>query len=152
METTFLKAFQVVGVSVRTTNENGQAAKDIPALWQRFFAENISEKVKDKLSETVYAIYTDYEKDHTKPYTTIVGYAVEELKIIPDGLVSILIEEGSYSKFTAKGKLDEGAVYNEWLNIWNAPIERIFTTDFEVYDEKSTNPQNAEVDIFIAIK
>ena len=108
--------------------------------------------MENKLNETVYAVYTDYEKDHTKPYTTIVGYAVENVNAVPEGLVAKSIAGENYTKFTAKGKLDAGVVYNEWLNIWNAPIDRTYTTDFEVYDEKAANPQDAEVDIFIAVK
>jgi len=33
---TELESFKVIGISVRTTNENGQAAKDIPFLWNKF--------------------------------------------------------------------------------------------------------------------
>lgn len=46
----------------------------------------------------------------------------------------------------------QGAVYNEWVKIWNSELERTFTADFEVYDERSQNPENAEVDIFVAVK
>ncbi len=152
MEKEFINELNIVGVSVRTTNENGEAAKDIPALWQRFFAENISGKVENKLNETVYAVYTEYEKDHTKPYTTIVGYAVENVNAVPEGLVAKSIAGQNYTKFTAKGKLDGGAVYNVWLKIWDAPIHRAYTTDFEVYHDKSSNPQDAEVAIFVAVK
>jgi len=152
METNFINELHIVGITVRTTNENGRAKKDIPALWQKFFAENVSAKVENKLNDNIYCIYTDYEKDHTKPYTTIVGYAVQNVNIVPEGLVAKFIAGGTYTKFTAKGKLDAGAVYNEWLNIWNTAIDRNYTTDFEVYDEKSLNQIDAEVNIFVAVK
>jgi predicted transcriptional regulator YdeE len=44
-------------------------------------------------------------------------------------------------------------VKSEELLFWgNAGLPRAFTTDFEVYDERSQNPENAEVDIFVAVK
>ena len=39
-----------------------------------------------------------------------------------------------------------------WIKIWNSDLNRIFTSDFEIYGEKAHNPENAEVDIFIAMK
>jgi predicted transcriptional regulator YdeE len=30
----------VIGIEVRTTNENEQAAKDIPVFWEKFMKEN----------------------------------------------------------------------------------------------------------------
>jgi predicted transcriptional regulator YdeE len=65
--TTRLESFKVIGISVRTTNENRQATKDIPFLWKKFFEENISSKIPNKLSDDLYCVYTHYEKDHTKP-------------------------------------------------------------------------------------
>ncbi len=31
-----VEPFKVIGIAVRTTNENNQAAKDIPLLWEKF--------------------------------------------------------------------------------------------------------------------
>ena len=151
METQKLQAFHIIGIAVRTTNENGQAGEDIPALWAKFMAEGVLEKIPNKLGNAVYSIYTDYEKDHTKPYTTILGCKVENLNEIPDGMVGKTIEEATYKKFVAKGNLAEGAVYKEWTKIWNAAIDRSFTADFEVYDENAQDPTNAEVAIYIAL-
>ncbi len=147
-----IQKFSVIGISVRTTNENGQVAHDIPALWSRFMSESVADNIPNKINNTLYCMYTDYEKDHTKPYTAILGCRVDSLDVIPSGMVGLTIEEGLYSKFVAKGDLMQGAVFNEWNKIWNANLDRVFTVDFEVYDEKSIDMKNAEVDIFIAIK
>lgn len=144
--------FNVIGISVRTTNEQGQSGQDIPALWNKFMSEGIAEKIEYKLSNDIICVYTDYEKDHTKPYTTILGYVVESLDSIPEGLTGKTIEGEHYEKFVAKGNLADGIVYNEWLKIWDSGLNRIFTSDFEVYGEKAQDRENAEVDIFIAIK
>ena len=147
-----LQSFSIIGISVRTTNENGQAGKDIPALWNRFIAEDIAAKIPCKTDTSIYCVYTDYEKDHTKPYTTIIGCKVADLNTIPVGMVGKTFSEGNYSVHTAKGNLLEGAVFNEWTRIWNANLPRTFTADFEVYGKKAQDSANAEVDIFIAVK
>ena len=147
-----IEQFSVIGISVRTTNESGQSAKDIPALWNKFITEGIAEQIPNKMDQAIYCIYTDYEKDHTRPYTTILGCRVENLDVIPAGMTGKNIDENSYVKFIAKGNLAEGIVFNEWTKIWNSDLNRTFTADFEVYGERAQNPENAEVDIFIGIK
>ncbi|WP_268849360.1 GyrI-like domain-containing protein [Flavobacterium aestivum] len=147
-----IKSFCVIGISVRTTNENGQAGQDIPALWNKFMAEGITEKIPNKFDDTLFCVYTDYEKDHTKPYTTILGCKVENLSNIPNGMVGKTFEEAEYEKFVAKGDIFQGMVFDEWTKIWNSDLDRTYTADFEVYGEKAQNPKNAEVDIFIAVK
>jgi predicted transcriptional regulator YdeE len=150
---TIIEPFKIIGISVRTTNENGQATKDIPFLWNKFFAENISEKVVNKISDDLYCVYTHYEKDHTKPYTTILGYKVKTDEPLPEGLVERTIESNNYKVFSAKGKASEGFVYEEWKKIWdlNDELNRSFTSDFEIYGPISQNPKNAEVEIYIAV-
>lgn len=147
-----IQKFNVIGISVRTTNENGKSGKEIPTLWNKFMTEEIQNKIPGKISNDIICIYTDYEKDHTKPYTTILGYMVENLNVIPENMISKTIETADYEQFIAKGNLSEGAVFNKWLEIWNSDLNRSFTTDFEVYGEKSQNPENAEIAIYIAIQ
>lgn len=152
MSTQKISPFSVIGISVRTTNENNQSSQDIPALWNRFITEGIMEQIPNKTGSSIYCIYTDYEKDHTKPYTTILGCKVSGLDNVPEGMVGKTFDEGDYTKFVAAGNIHEGIVFNEWVKIWNSDLHRAFTADFEVYGEKAQNPENAEVDIFIAVK
>ena len=152
MEKQTLKSFYVLGIAVRTSNENGQSGKDIPALWNQFMSEGILDKIPNKLDHTVYSIYTEYEEDYTKPYTTVLGCKVSSLDTIPEGMKGITIAEGDYIRCTVKGNMMEGIVFHEWTRIWNSDIPRSYTTDFEVYGEKAQNPADAEVDIFLAIK
>ncbi|OCA79858.1 transcriptional regulator [Chryseobacterium contaminans] len=146
-----IEPFKVIGIAVRTTNENEQAAKDIPVLWEKFMQENVLENIPNKIDNTIYSVYTEYEKDHTKPYTTLLGCKVENLDHIPEGMIGKSFEGGDYVKFTAKGNLAEGLVINEWFKIWNMDLGRTFTADFEMYGEKAQNPSDAEVDILIAV-
>lgn len=151
MTTTTIPQFHVIGIAIRTTNENGQSAQDIPALWNRFINEGIAEKIPGKSGNEIYCIYTDYEKDHTRPYTTILGLKVESLDQIPDGMTAKTIDKADYAAHPVKGNLQDGIVYNKWIEIWNSGLPRTFSADFEIYGEKAGNPMDAEVDIFIAI-
>ncbi len=152
MDKATIKAFKVIGISVRTTNENGQSAKDIGELWNKFMSEGILDQIPNKIDNTIYSIYTEYESDHTKPYTTILGCKVSTIDTVPNRMTANTFNGGNYRKFVAKGDLTKGSVYEEWSKIWNTDLEREYTADFEVYGEKAQNPTDAEVDIFVAIK
>lgn len=147
-----LKEFDVIGISVRTSNEAGRAAIDIPALWQRFMAEGIADKIPNKTDASLYCIYTDYEKDHTRPYTTVLGCRVTRTDEVPQGMVHVRLGGGSYAKRLAKGNLMQGVVFTAWTEIWNSDLERRYTSDFEVYGPKAQNPEDAEVEIFVAVR
>ncbi len=151
MTTQRLEEFSVIGISVRTTNENGKSAQDIPALWVTFLGEGISNQIPNKVSGDLYCIYTDYEQDHTRPYTTLLGCRVSTLETIPEGMVGKTIESANYTKFVAKGDLAHGVVLDTWIKIWNSDLPRNYTADFEVYGPNAQNPENAEVTIFIAV-
>ena len=140
----------IIGISVRTTNENNQAAKDIGDLWGRFMSQNILGEIPNKIDSTIYSLYTDYESDHTKPYTTILGCKVSNLHSIPDGMIGKSFDGGNYVKLSAKGDLMKGLIVNKWTEIWNMNLDRAFTADFEVFGEKAQNPNDAEIDFLIA--
>lgn len=151
MTTVSIENFSIVGIAIRTTNENGQAMQDIPALWQRFKSEGIFEKISNKLEEVVYCIYTEYEGDYTKPYTTLLGCKVASLDAIPDGMVSMNFESGHYAHFISRGNVMQGSVYQTWTEIWKSDLPRSYKADFEVYGPKASNLEDAEVDIYIGV-
>jgi predicted transcriptional regulator YdeE len=151
MELITIEEFFIIGLSIRTTNENEQSATDIPALWNKFMNENTIENIPNKIDNSIYSVYTEYEKDYTKPYTTILGCKVSSLDNIPTGMTGKTIAKETYKQFTAKGNLADGIVIQKWIEIWNTDLNRKYTADFEIYGEKASNPENAEVPIFIAI-
>lgn len=44
-----------------------------------------------------------------------------------------------------------GCITEAWEKIWNSEIQRKFGFDFEVYDERSQDWSDAEVDLFISV-
>lgn len=152
MQTVKIEPFKIIGISIRTTNENGQASQEIAELWQRFMSENVISKIPNKIDNTVYSLYTEYESDHTKPYTTILGCKVENLDNLPNGMVGKSFDGGTYSKTTAKGDLMQGLVVYQWSKIFEMELDRTYDADFEIFGEKAQNPADAEVEFYVGIK
>jgi predicted transcriptional regulator YdeE len=151
METRSLPAFYVVGLSIRTTNQNDQAMKDIGELWNRFLGENISDSVPGKVSDDKYGIYTDYESDANGPYTVLLGHKVSSMDSVPEGLTGREIPAGNYALFKAKGKIPD-VVVETWQRIWNSDIKRAYASDFELYKAGSVGPDISEVETYVSVK
>ena len=148
-----IQKFNVIGISTRTTNNNGQAAKDIEKLWEKFWGQNIQEQIPNKVSDEIYAVYTDYETDFTGYYTTIIGLPVSSLANIPEGFIGLTIETDNYQKFVSKGKMPD-AVVNTWLEIWGNEelnTNRAYKADFTIHGKKYYDGDQAEVETFISV-
>lgn len=154
MENITIQKFNIAGISVRTTNQNGQASEDIEALWERFWTEDIQNKIPNKTSDEIYAVYTNYESDFKGFYTTIIGMSVDSLENCPEGFVGIIIEADNYEKFVSKGKMPQ-AVVETWLEIWadqDLNSRRAYKADFTIHGKKYYDGDNAEVETYLSIK
>lgn len=154
MKNQTIQKFHIIGISTRTTNKNGQSAKDIETLWGKFWGQEIQKQIPNKISDDIYAVYTDYETDFTGYYTTIIGLPVSSLENIPKGFVGITIETTKYQKFVSKGKMPE-AIFNTWLEIWGNKelnLNRSYKADFTIHGKKYDNGDKAEVETFISVK
>lgn len=140
----------VMGISIHTTNENGQAQQDIPEAWQRFATENVMDKIPNRKNDTIYGIYTKYEGDFTKPYILFIGCEVNEWGQVPEGLEVLEIPATEYSVVNAIGT-PPVSIQEAWQKIWASDIDRAYTHDMEVYDQRyfDTPPQ---VDLLISVK
>ncbi len=143
----------LIGIKLpaKTTNENGQSGIDIGSLWQRFEKEAIFSKIPGKTGNEVIAVYHEYEGDHMQPFSYFIGCKVKAATEVPEGLESISIPKAAYHKFVAKGKMPD-CIGIQWQEIWESPIKRAYKMDFEVYDERSYDWSNAEVDIFVSVE
>lgn len=143
--------FKLIGLQLehKTSNLNGQSDTDCGALWQKFETEKLAEKIPDKVGDEIYAVYFGYEGGHLQPFSYFIGCKVKPDAATPAGMTSLQIPEQHYSKVVAKGTMP-GCVSESWRNIWAAGLARTYQHDFEVYDERSKDWSNAEVDIYIA--
>jgi len=150
-------AFTVIGIAIRTNN--AKEATDhavIPRQWEKFFSEGIPGKSPNQAGSILYAIYTDYASDHTGDYTYIIGLPVQEGTRPPDGMVAVRVPAGQYAKFTTEQGPFAKIMPAAWQHIFQlegeGKLKRAYKTDFEVYDQRAQDPQNARVDIFLGLK
>ena len=143
--------FKLIGLRLqgKTTNKNNQSSKDCGNLWQAFKSDKVFDLIPAKLSDEIYAVYFDYEKDETTPFSYFIGCKVRRNSETPKQLEELVIPAQKYRKFTARGVMT-GCITDTWKEIWQSDLNRKFGFDFEVYDERSRDWNNAEVDIYIS--
>ena len=141
---------KIIGIATRADN-SAEGMKKIGELWQKFYGEEILARIPGKLSEEIFAVYTDYEKDYTKPYTLIIGAKVSNNVKTPQTMFEHIMPKQEYAVFAAKGLMPK-AIIGVWNEIWASNIKRTYSSDFEFYNEKSNQGDNSEVQIYIAIQ
>ena len=146
-KTISLAAFTVAGISLRASNDRPQ---EIGALWQRFYAEGIATKVPNKRSENIHSVYIDYESDHTKPYTLIIGCEVSDAASLPSGLVLKIVPAAKYAVIPANGKQPD-ALIAAWQEVWKSDLPRTYSGDFDLYVSQGSDPQDLDVNLYVAI-
>ena len=149
-------AFTVIGITARTSNaqETGGTGV-IGARWGRFFQEGLLAKIPNRSDSNIVAVYTDYESDARGDYTFLLGARVS-LTDDPPGMEARTIPAGQYCVFTSElGELSK-VVPDTWAKVWRATEEtlggrRSFVADFEIYDERASDPRNGQVDLYVGI-
>lgn len=151
-----LEEFNIIGISVRTTNQNGQAQGDIGKLWKRFMGQNIISQIPNKLSSDIYCMYTDYESDYMGMYTTIIGCKVSSLASLPEGFTGKHVPSCTYRLYKAVGQIP-ASVGAAWGEIWQTEadektkINRRYLADFDIYGAKAQDPIQPEVSIYLSV-
>ncbi len=153
MTRTKINSTRLIGISLpnKTINKNGQSNIDIGQLWQQFEAGNYFGKIPGKTGNSIYAVYHDYDGDYMDPFSYFIGCPVEPGTEVPSGLVELTIAACEFQKEVAKGPMP-ACIGQAWQKIWESEIPRAYKADFEVYDERSADWNDAEVDIFISVK
>jgi predicted transcriptional regulator YdeE len=126
------ESFYIVGISVRTSNQNGRSKSDIDELWFKFMDDNLIKQIPDRVSDDVYCVYTDYETDHTGEYTAVLGCKVNALTNTNNNFTTVSISAGKYQVYSLKSKLSE-VISAAWQQIWKSDINRKYTADFDLY-------------------
>ncbi|MDK8182193.1 zinc ribbon domain-containing protein [Paenibacillus sp. UMB4589-SE434] len=154
-----LDRFFISGTSARTTNLKEMSGTGVIAgLWSDFWAQQQSPP-----TQPIYSLYTHYESDASGEYDYVLGMeCVDEEKQTNSAMAEadqanvFEVPAARYAVFvTRTGPLVE-VVVEAWQAIWNWSQQpgnvRTYTGDFELYNERSMNPEAAQVEIFIAVK
>ena len=142
----------IIGIECRTSNSPDKGPHDIPKHQEKLYQENILEKIPNKISNEVIALYCDYESDHTKPYSLVIGCAAASHNQIKKKMVAKTIPKGSYAVFKAIGEQPQ-ALIETWGQIWKEiDLKRTYTGDYELYNEKFLSQSPQEIEVYLAIE
>ena len=136
-----LKEKTIVGFAARTSNEDPQMGAVIGDLWKQLYTPENTEKIQNRVNAYAIGLYSDYDKEG---YQVTAGFEVSDAES-GNGFTVKPIPAGRYAKFRVHGDVIE-AVANSWKEIWETPLDRTFTGDFEEYLSQE------DIDIYIAIK
>src|SRR5687767_7023627 len=98
-----VEKIELIGLALpfKTTNENGQSTTDCGNLWQKFENEKFLEKITERLSDEIFAVYHNYEGNQTKLFSYFIGCKVKPGALVPKGMNTFTIMNGRYHKATA---------------------------------------------------
>ena len=136
-----LKEKTIVGFAARTSNKDPQMGAIIQDLWKQLYKPENTEKIQKRVNTYAIGLYSDYDKEG---YQVTAGFEVSNVES-GNGFAVKTIPAGRYAKFSVHGDMIE-AVANSWKEIWETPLDRTFTGDFEEYLSQE------DIDIYIAIK
>jgi predicted transcriptional regulator YdeE len=152
------EGFTVIGISARTSNAKEMTPDGmIGKQWGRLFQEGLLSKIPNKADQNIVAVYTDYASDHSGEYTFILGVRVTTDANVPAGMVATKVPAGKFAVFTSEKGPAPNVVPQLWRKINSLPPDTVgsnrrYKADFEIYDERATNPQNLQMDVYVGIK
>lgn len=153
-----VKSFTVIGISCRTNNAKEASGQGcIGKQWARLFTENILDKIPHREDKNTIAVYTDYASDNDGEYTYVLGAKVKNDAVAPAGMVKVTVPAGRYAKFTSDVGPAPVVVPANWKKIWATAKtqpggDRLYKTDFEVYDQRASDPQKTQMDIYVGVR
>ncbi len=141
------KSILVVGIELKTSNL--EAMQTIPPFWQKFYQEGILQKISNKVSDNIFAVYTNFENEgenNEGVYSLIIGAEVTEVQALPENFVSTVVKPSKRAVFEVeKGHPEK--VGEKWQEIWSATdLEKSYISDYELYYP------SGEIEIYIGIK
>lgn len=152
------EGFIFAGIRTRSNNAlEATPSRKIPIMWSNYFSKQMASQIPNQVNpQLTIALYSDYESDVNGDYDFSIGTIVKNKEHLPGELAIKTVPDSTYAVFTTQvGKMTE-IVPMAWFDIWNwfetTGVERTYTGDFELYDERCANPDHAQVEIYIAIK
>lgn len=133
------QALHIVGIELRTTNLEANAT--IPAHWQRFTEESVLSRIPERLSDEVFAVYTNFEdagRSNEGLYSLVIGARVPAQANPPDGLVRAVVPASLRAVFPVEtGRFD--LVGAAWHEIWQRhELRKTFLAEYEHYAANGT--------------
>ena len=144
-----LESKTIAGLSIRTSNHQPDMGAKIGGLWQQLYGQGILAGIPGRVGQSAFGLYTHYERDADGEYDVIAGCQVQA-PVQNDRLVCVEIPAGRYARFSIVANMHGDGVGALWGDIWNTPLNRAFTVDFEEY-LPCEDMEKAPVHIYIAL-
>jgi predicted transcriptional regulator YdeE len=158
MKTTLGEPIYVAGFMVRTSNAKEMSGSgEIGKLWGRFMQQNLAAQIPNRVGQNLIVVYSDYASDEKGEFNYLLGAPVTAVDSLPAGLSFRQVPPGQFAVITtAQGPIAE-VMQSAWKRIWAmSPAElggtRAFLEDYEVYDQRSADPANSQVEIHIGLR
>ncbi|WP_456697748.1 GyrI-like domain-containing protein [Aeromicrobium sp. P5_D10] len=137
----------IAGVPLRTNND--VAMRTIPGHWEAFSANGGISQIADRISDDVFAVYTDFEHegvDNTGDYTLVIGCRIAADEPVPPGLVATTVRASSRIVFPVERERSD-LVAVVWQEIWSrSDLPKTFVADYEQY------APNGDIEISIGVR
>jgi len=158
MKTTLPEPIYVAGYMIRTSNAKEMGGNgEIGKLWGRFMQQNLAAQIPNRIGQTLMVVYSDYASDEKGEYNYLLGAPVTTVDGLPAGLSFRRIPAGQFAVFTtAQGPVAQ-VLQATWKQIWmSTPSQlggqRAFVADYEIYDQRSSDPNNAQVEVHVGLR
>lgn len=148
----------VAGWQIRTNNATEMSADgEIGKLWQRFYQQNLAAQIPHRAGTDLMVVYSHYSSDENGDYDYLLGGRVTSVENLPAGMTYTVVQPGPYAVVMTEVGAMPGVLQAAWRRIWRmTPAElggrRAFQTDYEIYDQRSANPKQAQVEIHFGLK
>jgi predicted transcriptional regulator YdeE len=151
--------FTVIGIEAQTRNAAEMTGGGIiPRQWGRFVKEGLRDRIPNKIDGNILAVYTGYASNHDGDYDYLLGARISNGSEAPAGMVVKVIPKSRYAVLTTDRGPVAKVVSEAWKKIWELEGahglggQRAYKADFEIYDERSHDPDNSQVDIYVGIE
>lgn len=137
-----MKEKVIVGYTGRTSNKSPDMQSVIADLWKQLYMPKCVETISNRTNEYAIGLYSNYEGEE---FDVTAGFEVSKMPDENSSFSVKVIPAGKYAKFSVHGDMIK-EVANSWEEIWQTPLNRTFTGDFEEYTSMT------DIDIYIAVK
>lgn len=143
------QAIHVIGIELRTSNAH--AFQTIPLHWQRFFQEKVTTAIEGRMSDDIYAVYTNFQNagiNNEGTYSLIIGLAThpESASPLPAGFTRAVVPASHRIVFPVAANRPEN-VGETWQKIWQySGVQKTYIAEYERY-----RSSDGRIDISIGI-
>ncbi len=152
---------KLLGITCRTNNaelfKESTTINKIAATVQKYFQAGIAATITNRENpHTTYCVYTKYASDYNGDYTYFIGEQVSSFAGAAAELEQLTIPAQNYIKFTNGPAPMPDVCISTWQQIWSMSDTdlggtRSYIADIEVYDQRSYDPLQTTLDIYIGI-